>query len=334
MAKENTPSDPAVLIFASQAILKQVRAIQADLEGVLSSTDDIEPVHRMRVASRRLRAIFENFSHNLPSKKSTRWEKDITSITSSLGSARDADVQVEFLTDYLVKQENKRFHPGILRLILRLKQKRAGLQDQVLQAVKDFETEKTAQELILFAVSHTPIEQQNTDQSLALRCQAKFTLQDRLNDFLKLETCLDDPEDKKKLHAMRIAGKKFRYTLEIFSPLLPQQNVTQYLQFMKSIQDALGSIHDQDVWMDTLPEFMDKEKKRTIQYFGNARPFQRLQPGLMAFLEFNRTQRDAAFNDFQAQWGHWKKQGKWTNLESMIETICPADQTPSVPITA
>ncbi|NTU75430.1 MAG: CHAD domain-containing protein, partial [Anaerolineaceae bacterium] len=122
-------------------------------------------------------------------------------------------------------------------------------------------------------------------------------------------------------------------TLEIFSPLLPQQYVSQTLQFMKSIQDALGAIHDQDVWMDTLPVFMEKEKKRTIQYFGNARPFQRLQPGLMAFLEFNRIQRDAAFNDFQEHWGNWKKQGKWTNLESMIESICPAEQAPTDPTT-
>ena len=43
---------------------------------------------------------------------------------------------------------------------------------------------------------------------------------------------------------MRIAFKKLRYTLEFFTPLLPQKRVNPYLAALAQLQDELGLIND------------------------------------------------------------------------------------------
>lgn len=67
--------------------------------GVKAGTD-IEYIHRMRVASRRLRAALPLFAGCFPKKEYRRWEQEIKQITRSLGRARDLDVQIAFLRDY------------------------------------------------------------------------------------------------------------------------------------------------------------------------------------------------------------------------------------------
>ena len=46
-----------------------------------------------------------------------------------------------------------------------------------------------------------------------------------------------------KLHAFRIASKKFRYTLELFAPLYGP-SVNTWLESLKGIQTVLGDIND------------------------------------------------------------------------------------------
>ena len=67
------------------------------------------------------------------------------------------------------------------------------------------------------------------------------------------------PENVEKLHAMRIAGKQLRYTLEIFAPIYDTA-LLPYIQIMKDLQDQLGSIHDDDVWVVGCPNSSKKKK--------------------------------------------------------------------------
>ena len=77
-------------------------AFTCEITGV-KEAQDIEYIHRMRVASRRLRAALPLFSSCFPDKQYTKWMKEITKITRALGDARDADVQIAFLQKSLKK---------------------------------------------------------------------------------------------------------------------------------------------------------------------------------------------------------------------------------------
>jgi CHAD domain-containing protein len=62
---------------------------------------DIELLHDLRVASRRLRAVLEVFGPAFPKKRHGRVLKEVKDAADALGAARDLDVQIAFLETFL-----------------------------------------------------------------------------------------------------------------------------------------------------------------------------------------------------------------------------------------
>jgi putative phosphoesterase len=95
--------DPGFSRYTAETMLPLLSQLEQELSGVRSS-DDIEYVHRARVATRRLRACFTIFSSSLPSAHTKRWRKKIRNLTKALGEARDLDVQITFVHEYFEKK--------------------------------------------------------------------------------------------------------------------------------------------------------------------------------------------------------------------------------------
>jgi CHAD domain-containing protein len=68
--------------------------------GVLD-TADIEPLHDMRVATRRLRAALEVFRSCFRRRKHKAVLRDVKDLADALGERRDRDVSIEFLRGFL-----------------------------------------------------------------------------------------------------------------------------------------------------------------------------------------------------------------------------------------
>lgn len=64
--------------------------------GVLD-LDDVEPVHDMRVATRRLRAALEVFEPCFPRKRHRKAVRRVKALADALGERRDLDVEIELL---------------------------------------------------------------------------------------------------------------------------------------------------------------------------------------------------------------------------------------------
>lgn len=69
-------------------------------EGVLDM-DEIERVHDMRVATRRLRAALELFEPCFPAKRHRKALKRVKALADALGERRDRDVEIEFLEGFV-----------------------------------------------------------------------------------------------------------------------------------------------------------------------------------------------------------------------------------------
>jgi CHAD domain-containing protein len=80
----------------SAARVVEVRAAEvfAHSRGVLD-TGDVERVHDMRVATRRLRAAMEVFEPCFPRKRFRRALKQVKALADALGERRDSDVEIE-----------------------------------------------------------------------------------------------------------------------------------------------------------------------------------------------------------------------------------------------
>jgi CHAD domain-containing protein len=68
--------------------------------GVLD-LDDVERLHDMRVATRRLRAAMEVFRPCFPRKRYRRARKALKALADALGERRDRDVAIAFLEGFL-----------------------------------------------------------------------------------------------------------------------------------------------------------------------------------------------------------------------------------------
>jgi len=323
--------DASYALFGAEALLKRLQALTQEVDGVRQA-QDIECVHRMRVASRRLRSALALFEECLPRKKLPDWQKQIRRITRALGAARDTDVQINWLDDTLRDLADARHKAGIERLRLRLRQKRERLQADVVNALDQLAASRAASEMeqtLRQDLVQARLSQVKADSPYVYeRARAAIAL--RLEEFLAYEACVHRPEQVEELHAMRIAAKRLRYTMEVFAPLY-EDNLKEPLKAAREAQDVLGDIHDCDVWGQYLPQFTEEERARSLEYFGHARSFSRLAKGLL-YLQRDRQQRRVQrYQEFVEFWEQTKKRDVWGKLRQTLQSrLAAPDEGPQV----
>ena len=79
-----------------------------------------------------------------------------------------------------------------------------------------------------------------------LRENARRIIAVRVNEMFSFSSAIGDPTRDDDLHAMRIAAKRLRYSLEMFRPALGPHGPS-LLDAVKEIQERIGAIHDADV---------------------------------------------------------------------------------------
>ena len=309
-------SDESFCLFGAEALLKRLEALEKEIEGVYKA-DDIECIHRMRVASRRLRSVFILFNGCF--KNTKRWRKEIRFITRILGSARDLDVQIEFLQGFLSDLTEQRHKPGIKRLLLRLQQKREKMQSKIISNMEQLHTSRVLNEiaesaLIIRNLAHLHHKDKYSQQ---LYEQAYMAISLQLGEFLSYERYVYQPDNISELHEMRISAKRLRYTMEVFAPIYKDE-LDLPIKATREIQTILGDFHDCAVWVEYLPKLLDKEKAYTLEYFGNTRSFNRLKAGILYLKENRKKHQTECYNNFVNFWEHTQDQDVWKNLSKQI----------------
>jgi CHAD domain-containing protein len=311
---KNKPSK-SIRSFGARNVLRHAKSLQDEMEGVRTA-QDIEAIHRMRVASRRLRTTLSIFSDYFPTQRTETWLKSIRRLTRSLSNARDSDVQIALLQTILKQQPPVAAQPGLRRILIRLQQRRAKQQTQVLQALQTLEKEQTLSQLQQHLVGY--INSSDPECSAKILPFATPLIIRRIQELLHYEPFLQRPECIVEHHEMRIATKRLRYTLETFAPCYPNQ-LSQPLQTLRQLQDFLGQMHDCDVWLQTLPAFIEKERLRTLNYFGNPRPLKRLLPGFEFFQRERQEQRQQTYQELLQSWQTWQTTGFWNELSQIFQ---------------
>lgn len=263
------------------------------------SFPDKDSVHRMRVASRRLRVAFKTFKYLklLPAKTIKKTEQPIFLIASALGKAREIDVQRQFLETLKNKIKNPLKTRGIDKIIELLNKERQEKQNTIKQALKSF---KKGAELkrIRFAFNKKPLQQ--TPEILIKRLILK-----KLKDFLRYEPYVYTPHKGTQLHALRITAKKLRYTLEIFK-ILYGKKINRFIIAARQIQDILGDLHELDVWLSYLEKLSQKKN------YAND-----LKPTIIYLEKKCETLRKKTYKKFVKKWHSLKVQKIWNQLKKI-----------------
>ncbi|MHC4398188.1 MAG: CHAD domain-containing protein [Planctomycetota bacterium] len=319
--------DASTRFLAASYVGKQAKQLARQVKGCRRA-DDVEYVHRARVASRRLRAALKLFADVFPAKQTKRWRRGIKGLTEGLGAARDRDVQIALVERFLAELEHKACRPGVARLLLRLRQERESLQPEVVEAADRFEAKGILDQLQA-ATGEVLAELERREvplRSPSLVDRAEEHIGRRLNTMWAHEHSLRDPHGAAGHHAMRIAGKRLRYTIEICQPVF-ESRLDEFVVVLKRLQSLLGDVHDCDVWIDQLATFQRNELRRTVAHYGHARPFSRLRAGLEHFSRDRADRRRLVFAQLVDYWDELNRRGAWERLVQTLQSRAEAAVT-------
>ena len=288
-----------------------------EVPGVISSSD-FECLHRMRVASRRLRAALGLLAEASGLDDARALFKLVRSVTRRLGEARDLDVQILWLKGF-IKSCAKNERPGVERLTLRLVQSRAkkqpaitrllmGLPDGVLFDART-KLESARLEMDMKGLSDGFGDMERATKAIGLQIEY----------VMRHAAALSSPDASDAHHRLRIEIKRLRYAMEIYRGVYADtEGLDEYIGTAKSLQNALGELHDADVWISGIPDLMEREKERTSRYYGTARPFARLAAGYRAIVSDRSAFRARQHGIALELWRSSVARDAWGGLRTLL----------------
>jgi CHAD domain-containing protein len=328
--KESEPVK-TTCIFGAQQILPLLEAFLHEIEGVRSA-EDIEHIHRMRVASRRLRAALPLFESCFPPRNFRMWMQELQKITRALGDARDTDVQIAFLVQLKKKRAQKKDgifpaggRPAVPQddaetfLLMQLQKKRRKLQSAVLSALENLEKGDTPEDI---RAGCTDLVTRGRDARthrdwMGIPPVAAARISRRLDALREYERWVHDPDAVAEHHAMRIAAKKLRYTMEIYAPVF-RRNLKKPLSRVKKIQEILGDLHDCDVWIDTVMKMLLDERSSSRTGLNPPHLQTSRVTSYRHFLSEREKERKQIYRRFVRYWESVGRAGLWDELRSTM----------------
>lgn len=113
-------------------------------------TSDIEGVHDMRVATRRLRAAMEIFAVCFPRNQHRRALKEVKELADVLGERRDPDVMIDGL-ERIARKLATADRAGIRHLEESLRDRQAGANDRLAALLERIERDRLRERLLALA---------------------------------------------------------------------------------------------------------------------------------------------------------------------------------------
>ncbi len=291
------PDDP--MAEAGRKVLRFHFAVMLSHEEGTRLGTDIEALHDMRVATRRMRAAFEVFGNAFHAKVLRPHLKGLRATGRALGHVRDLDVFMEKAQNYLgTLPEAQR--SGLDPLLAHWQEMRENTRLEMLahldsQAYQDFKQEFN---LFLSTPGAGAVVAQPEEPTPNRVCEvAPILIYSRLAGVRAYDTCLSHASVE-QLHALRIEFKKFRYTLEFFREVLGE-SAKAVIGEVKKLQDHLGDLNDAVVATHILTDFLASWEARQAQLPITER--QNLQ-AIVAYLAARHDERHRLMVTFQEAW--------------------------------
>lgn len=200
--------------------------------------DDIEELHDMRVASRRLRAAVTQFRDVLPAE-AERLRPELAWVGQTIGAVRDLDVQLEQLDEWVAALPEPDQDP-LTRLRALLVDERAQARAEMLLALDSRRYERFVRRF------GTMLRSRSGTRTSPVLATAPDLVERRHRALRKAKRRVGREDEAAAYHRLRIAGKRFRYALEFFADVYPGET-KQLVRRTVALQDLLGAYQDGNV---------------------------------------------------------------------------------------
>lgn len=216
--------------------------------------EDIEELHDMRVATRRMRAAFDVFGDYFDPKKTRQHRRGLRAAGRALGRVRDLDVfmeKAEHYLDTLPEMERR----GLQPLLGAWSSEREAARAEMLAHLDSPEYQVFVErfnEFLRLPGEGAQVLPETAPQRA--RDVAPVLIYTRLAAVRAYAAVLDHAPIE-QLHALRIEFKRLRYTVEYFREILAPES-RAVIDEIKIMQDHLGDLNDADVACSILNDFL------------------------------------------------------------------------------
>ncbi len=261
--QKNAPKIPPLTAQSSMhAAARQILAHQfSKLERVepdVRAANDVEAVHDMRVACRRINSAFRLFKAYLPNKRVKKLRGVMEQLRDTLGAARNLDVLSADLDAFAENvSDTERAQLQLIRD--EWNQQRASQQNALLTLLDSAEFAKWCKRMEQF------LAEEDTGATSRVADVLPALLWRQYGAVRAYETRLNQAT-LEELHALRIDIKRLRYTLEFFADAFGDKP-TQLIEPLIALQDQLGLMQDAVVAGQALTAFIVTQA-RTAQEQG------------------------------------------------------------------
>ena len=293
------PTDP--MAEAGRKIFaRQIRRMKSHEAGSRTG-EDIESVHQMRVAIRRMRSLFRLIGAHYRRKTVTEYERGLRDIARALGAIRDLDVLILDLQDFQTALPPDS-QGAIAQVVAMLDDRRSACRVRLNRL---FDSKRYARFVRRFqrlskGSGRGARTLKRAETPHQVRHVLPLLLHERLARVKAYDTVLPAAEDR-TLHALRVEYKQLRYALEFFQPILGR-SAGRFLGQVKAMQEILGRINDIAVftaYVNSL-EDLSPEQAVVLQHYISARDAELV--GLReqfneAWTRFNKRTTQRLFSD-------------------------------------
>ncbi len=200
------------------------------------SSEDVEYVHQLRVATRRAVEAVRMFSDLLPDSTNSELRAALREIRSAAGEARNLDV---LMADFVHSAEGLK--EDACRDIAEAIRERRRVAQQPIVAIEEILLAEKFDDRIEYVLGEIRTgSNKKLKQSFGRR--ARSLLKPAVRRFLKAAEA--DLSDDEALHDLRIQTKKLRYSMEhVVAAFKPRFKNQLYVE-ISSLQDLMGAIND------------------------------------------------------------------------------------------
>jgi CHAD domain-containing protein/adenylate cyclase class IV len=274
--------------------------------------NDIEALHNMRVATRRMRAAYQISADYLDAEQMAPFLKGIRRTARVLGAVRDLDVFWEKTEDYLVTLPvHEQTALESLREVWTGQHKIA--REEMLNYLNSKRYRRFKEKFARFL-------QQPNAGTLPTTTKKGFPLPNRPREIIPIaiyqrlaEVQAYDPfvtasnMPAEYLHQLRIACKGLRYTLEFFQDVLGPE-AKKLIQQLKKLQTHLGDLQDAVVASKLLRAYLFWGTWNPQQYDKNQLPgtSMMMDPGVTMYLASRETEYQTLVETFPEAWDRFQ----------------------------
>jgi CHAD domain-containing protein len=296
---------------AAQNALK-AGLVAVEFYEVAAREGEIEAIHQLRVANRRLRAAVELFANVLHGSRVNYLRRELHWLGNTAGATRESDV-----TEQLMRKRSVRLDSASQDSLAPIFEELSSLRRVELAKIGEMFSSKRYR-MLLERVASTPL--RKLPPTTLVRGTVTVMLRPIARTVRRTGGRLGPDSAPEEFHRLRIRTKRLRYALEMTDEMTGRRG-RKAVKRLTEMQDLLGSHHDAVIAIAWLRRFADT---------ANAPPTALLAAGAL-IQSLHRLQIKLTSRSLE----RWKKLERDGIIRKALAEVArharPQDQAPAVP---